>query len=204
MLFKISIRSSDKYGLIVLILCSIIVFKVSLVTAQQTVLEEINNYNPNNDGMSVILMIGDGMGYEHVKLARLVEVGKDGQLNMDELPITADVTTSTLDGLVTDSPASATAMATGNKTTKGRMALSPTGQILPTILEYANEIEKSTGVVTNAEVVDATSTAFYAHAIRYDYSEIIDQLTDDTDVDILMGGGNKRFEAIDYAKMRMR
>ena len=142
MLFKISIRSRDKYGLMVLILYSTIVFTVSPVTVQQTVLEEVNNNNPNNDGMFVILMIGDGMGFEHVKLARLVEVGKDGQLNMDELPITANVTTSTLDGLITDSPAAATAMATGNKTTKGKMALSPTGQILPTILEYATEINK--------------------------------------------------------------
>ena len=124
MLFKISIRSSDKCGLIVLILCSIIVFNVSPVTVQQTVLEEVNNYKPNNDGMSVILMIGDGMGYEHVKLARLVEVGKNGQLNMDELPITADVTTLNVDGLITDSAAAATAIATGNKTNNDKWSSS--------------------------------------------------------------------------------
>ena len=69
--------------------------------------------------LSLILMIGDGMGYEQVKLAQLVEVGEYGSLTMQQLMWNASVFTENILGEITDSAAAGTALATGNKTTNG-------------------------------------------------------------------------------------
>lgn len=203
--YKSSIYLNKKFLLILLIIYSTNVFTVTLTTPQLTFLEELENNNSNNDGLSVILMIGDGMGYDHVKLAHLAEVGKDGQLNMDKLPITADVTTHSMDDPITDSAAAATAFATGNKTNNQMLSVTPSGQVLPTILEYASEIEKSTGLVTGTEIIHATPAGFFAHVeTRNDYSEIRRQLIEDANVDIYMGGGRGGFQSLDIAKIRSR
>ena len=89
------------------------------------------------NGRSIILMIGDGMGPEQVELARWVEVGTEGFVNMEQLPLWLSCTTYSADNPVTDSAASATAMATGNKTDNLKIALSPDGITLETILEIA-------------------------------------------------------------------
>ncbi|MFX1515435.1 MAG: alkaline phosphatase [Promethearchaeota archaeon] len=188
----------------IFIFCSLIVCTVSQ-TKTQAIYSNKFDGKSNNSGLSVILMIGDGMGYDHVDLARLVEVGEGGRLNMDELPIIADVTTQDYDGLVTDSAASATALATGDKTNSGKLAIGPSGEILPTILECATTLEKSTGLITTTEIVHATPAGFFAHvAVRYDYHEILDQLVDEADVDVIMGGGRDRFDELEKAKMKIR
>ena len=55
----------------------------------------------------VILLIGDGMGRAHVEAA-----ARERSLRMNELPHVGEVVTSSLSG-ITESAASATAMATG-------------------------------------------------------------------------------------------
>ncbi|MFX0051437.1 MAG: alkaline phosphatase [Candidatus Hodarchaeota archaeon] len=160
------------------------------------ILEISSTYGSYSDtpGMSVILMIGDGMGPEQVKLARWTEVGEDGQLNMENLPYQANVTTNSLNNPITDSAAAATAIATGQKTNNGILSLTPAGQSLETILEYASTLKKNVGLVSTTEVTHATPAAFYAHVkSRYNYSEIARQLVDDADIDVIMGGGKDMF-----------
>ncbi|MFW9992298.1 MAG: alkaline phosphatase, partial [Candidatus Odinarchaeota archaeon] len=178
-----------------------IVILTSFITSSCTCsgsLEQKSSVNSRN----VIIMIGDGMGWEHVKLARLVEVGEKGPLDMERLPFWLNITTHNIDNGITWSCAAATAMATGNKTRNGFVAMSPSSEPLKTILEIAEDLGKSTGVVTTTEVSQATPACFMTHVSdRNNYSEITRQIVEDSDVDVLMGGGRSFFSADQIASM---
>ncbi|MBN1330300.1 MAG: alkaline phosphatase [Candidatus Heimdallarchaeota archaeon] len=142
-----------------------------------------NNY-------SIILMIGDGMGYNHVALGRYVEVGKGNNLTMENLPKQYSVYTNNINDLTTDSAAAGTALATGEKTYNGNVAVSISGEILKTILETAVELRKSTGIVTTTFIQHATPACFMTHInSRSNYEEITRQIIENANVDILLGGG---------------
>ena len=146
----------------------------------------------NSNDLSVILMIGDGMGFEHVKLAQWVEMGVNGTLSMQELPIQAEVQTRNIENTVTDSAASGTAIATGYKTYNGILSLSLAEVELPSILELSQDLYKSTGIVTTTEVTHATPAAFYSHVLDRGYdSQIVNQLAT-SNVNIVMGGGRNK------------
>ncbi|MFX0183837.1 MAG: alkaline phosphatase [Candidatus Hodarchaeota archaeon] len=147
------------------------------------------------DPFSIILMIGDGMGFEQVKLARWVEKGVEGQLDMETLPYSANVTTNSLDSTPTDSAAAATAIATGNKTENGFVSMTPERETLKTILEYAVELGKSTGIITTTQVYHGTPATFYSHMrSRNLYLDIVNQLTNESKVDLVLGGGQAEFK----------
>jgi len=145
---------------------------------------------------SVILMVGDGMGFGHVQLGSWVEVGKAANLTMATLGHSLSVTTYSADSAITDSAAAATAMATGHKTNNGRLSIDPGGLVLDTILEIAQGMNKSTGIVTTTAVRDATPAAFMTHVLsRTSYSEIIRQIVEDSRVEVILGGGLTDFSA---------
>ena len=62
---------------------------------------------------NIILLIADGMGPGHRTAARYVWYGPSGDLAMDGMPVAGSARTYSADNLVTDSAASATAMASG-------------------------------------------------------------------------------------------
>jgi alkaline phosphatase len=142
------------------------------------------------DAKSAILFIGDGMGPVQRQAARLSN-GRHG-LAMDALPVRGLVHTGCADPAVeaTDSAAAATALATGVKTNNGMIGMSPSGEVLPTILELAKRAGKATGLVTTCQVTDATPAAFAAHVPdRRDQSEIARQFIEESAVDLILGGG---------------
>ncbi|MHA2199176.1 MAG: alkaline phosphatase [Candidatus Thorarchaeota archaeon] len=154
-----------------------------------------------DEPLNVILMIGDGMGFEHVELARLVEVGENGSLVMQQLTWNASVATYCADNPITDSAAAATAMATGEKTNKNYVGRDTNGQALESILEYAQTLNKSTGVVTKTRIVDATPAGFMTHVpTRYEYVRIARQIMG-ADVDVLLGGGRDYFSSDNLTTM---
>jgi alkaline phosphatase len=136
---------------------------------------------------NVIFMIGDGMGPDQLELAKYVTDTK--VLAMEKLdPSPAMMTTRSLDG-VTDSSAAATAMATGYKTLNGWVGMLPDGSKPETILERAEAIGKSTGLVTDVSVYGATPAAFAAHAENRDFEqELTDQIAAH-EIEALFGGG---------------
>ena len=136
---------------------------------------------------NVIFMIGDGMGPDQLELAKFVTDTK--VLAMEKLdPSPAMMTTRSLDG-VTDSSAAATAMATGYKTLNGWVGMLPDGSKPETILERAEAIGKSTGLVTDVSVYGATPAAFAAHAKNRDFEqELTDQIAAH-EIEALFGGG---------------
>lgn len=141
----------------------------------------------------IILFIGDGMGPVQRAAARWVAVGPNGQLAMDALPVAGWSRTANVLGGITDSAAAATAMATGVKTTNGKIGQLPDGTPLVTILEQAQTRGLAVGLVTNTQMAHATPAAFAAHTgSRYAMAEIARQLLA-ARVDVLFGGGENAF-----------
>ncbi|SFS65072.1 alkaline phosphatase [Marininema halotolerans] len=145
---------------------------------------------------NVILMVGDGMGAAQRQAIRLSKVGLNNNLAMDDLSKAGLVHTSPDDpkNLITDSAASATAMASGVKTYNGAIGVNGKKQPVPTVLEKAKKMGKATGLVTTSQITDATPAAFGAHVeTRRDQSEIARQFIEVTKPDVLLGGGENYF-----------
>ncbi len=161
----------------------------------------LHNTSPN---LSIILMIGDGMGYEHIKLAGLVENGKNNSFCMEALQYKSNVTTFSEDNLVTDSAAAATAMATGSKTNNGMLSVLPNLVILETILEIAQNLGRATGIVTTTSITHATPAAFMTHVpSRSSTSEIVTQIVEKASVDIILGGGKSYFNSTQISDLEL-
>ena len=123
---------------------------------------------------NVILFLGDGMGDSEITVARNYQVGANGRLWMDTLPLTGEYTTYALQesnpsliDYVTDSAASGTGWATGFKTSNGRISsVAGTGAAVThysTILELAQRAGFKTGNVSTAEITDATPAVLDSH-----------------------------------------
>ncbi|MEE4660891.1 MAG: alkaline phosphatase [Halieaceae bacterium] len=118
---------------------------------------------------NVILIIGDGMGDQQITIARNYLEGARGRLLLDHLPLRSAVQVLTVDEqeqpvYVADSANSATAMATGVVTSRGRVAVAADGKtLLPTLLQQAEAAGLRTGLVATSSVTDATPAAFVAH-----------------------------------------
>jgi alkaline phosphatase/fibronectin type 3 domain-containing protein len=155
---------------------SSVFLSVALSTSAQT---------PKN----VILFIGDGMGFEHVKAARLYQ---GAPLSFENFPNNAQVRTYSANNAVTDSAAGASAMATGSKVNNGviSVALPGNGGELETTLEFFKKEGKTTGLITTAYLTHATPAGFGAHdSDRNNTTAIGTDLTTQTQPNVLFGGG---------------
>ena len=145
---------------------------------------------------NVIVLQGDGMGIAHRELIRLATVGQNAELAMDSLEVAGWVHTDPADPLatVTDSAAAATAYATGVRTYNGAVGVDAAGNPVPSLLEEARDLGKSTGLVTTSQVTDATPAAFGSHVLdRDDQSEIARQYLEESRPDVILGGGEDRW-----------
>lgn len=149
------------------------------------------------DVRNVILLIGDGMGVGQLTAAEAVN--GDGGLVMRSLPYKSLVTTYSVSGHVTDSAASATALATGYKTSNGAISVSSTGEVLTTVVEFAEALGMSTGVVTNTRITHATPACFMAHVSSRGSEAAIAQQVLASGVDVVLGGGSTYFSSLDPA-----
>lgn len=141
---------------------------------------------------NVIFINGDGMGASMREAARLNLSGLEGQLAMDRLAASGQLTTTPHDpkAVVTDSAAAATAWATGEKTYNGAISVDVDGNPLATLGQQAKAAYKATGLVTTAQVTDASPAAFFANtADRGQQDEIARQYLDVSKPDVILGGG---------------
>ena len=107
---------------------------------------------------------------------------------MERAPVVGLMHTWAADILATDSAAAATAMATGYKTDKGVLGLSPDGRTVRNLFETARGAGLATAVVTTSGLADATPGGFLTHvASRYDYDQVLLQVIDSR-TDVLIGG----------------
>jgi alkaline phosphatase len=147
---------------------------------------------PRVKARNVIFINGDGMAAAQREAARLYFAGLDGQLTMDKLPISGQLTTSPHDpsSPVTDSAAAASAWATGEKTYNGAISVDVDSNPLPTLGAQAKAAGKATGLVTTAQVTDASPAAFFSNtANRSAQDEIARQYIEVTKPDVILGGG---------------
>lgn len=177
----------------------------------------------------VILIIGDGMDDQQITIARNYLHGANGRLLLDTLPLRASAQVLTVEDAVNgkpvyvaDSANTATSMATGRVTSRGRIGTAAGSDApLANITEMAKAAGLRTGLVTTSSVTDATPAAFAARInfrlcenpqlmvdINYrdiplgDCSQhlksrggrgsIAEQLAEST-LDVLLGGGRKHF-----------
>jgi len=147
---------------------------------------------------NIILIIGDGMGVEQVKAAGYYEHGQEGLLSFEEFPYKTDQTTRSANSSITDSAASATAMATGVKVSNGVLSIEIPGRrfYLNTLLEIAAHEGKATGLVTTTHSVHATPAAFGSHVSnRNSYKSIGYQYMNKSRPDVIFAGGNTNLSA---------
>jgi len=140
---------------------------------------------------NIILLIGDGMGFEQVRAAGIYQHGQGGTLSFEKLPFQGRVSTFSASDAITDSAAAATAMATGTKVNNGviSMAIPGDGSPLTTVLENFTSAGAASGLVTTTTITHATPAAFAAHApSRTNQPEIADDYLNETRPDVLMGG----------------
>jgi alkaline phosphatase len=151
---------------------------------------------------NVIILIPDGMSTDGVTLTRWVY--NDGKpLNMDEIA-SGLVRTHNSDTIIADSAPGGTALATGHKTQDKLIGVKPKKATLygshksdeedyyapvPSVLELAKSMKKSTGIIATSEIMHATPADFTAHAThRKNYNNITEQQVFQN-IDVVFGGG---------------
>jgi len=154
--------------------------------------QEHHQHNAGKSPKSVIFINGDGMSAAHREAARLYLQGLDGKPRMDRLPESGNLTTDSRDPntYVTDSAAAATAWATGHKTYNGAISVDVNQNPLPTLGMQAKKAGKATGLVTTAQVTDASPAAWFSQtADRGQQDEIARQYLEKSKPDVILGGG---------------
>lgn len=180
-----------------------IVAAVTLLSAACTATKQLdmgdvqtNVTTPKN----IIMVISDGMGPAYTTAYRLYK--DDPNTPMVELtaldPFLVGTTRTypaSVSGYITDSAASATALAAGIKTYNGAIGLDVDKTPLESVLQRAKKVGKKTGVAVTSQIVHATPAAYVAHnESRNNYNEIADSFLDDrinnkNVVDVMLGGG---------------
>ncbi len=140
---------------------------------------------------NVVLMIGDGMGLGQTA-ALMIESGYQPTA-FDRAHSVAVCKTYSANNRVTDSGASATAMATGHKTANSRIGVLPDGTAVENLTELAKAKGLATGIVVTSHLADATPSGFVAHVGNRHESERIAGMFAVADIDVLAGGGRQFF-----------
>ena len=155
---------------------------------------------------NVILFIGDGMSIANRTAARILSKGIiqgkfQGKLSFDDMPYSAMIGTSGVDSLITDSANSMSAYTTGHKSSVNALGVyvsRATDNLahpkVETIVELIKRKTKmSVGIVSDAEIQDATPAALVAHTRRRaDKQYIADELFF-KNIDVILGGGGAYF-----------
>jgi len=160
----------------------------------------------------VVFFIGDGMGFEHVELARRWAAADSSALPFVDWPLRLAVSTTPAGAppydpeaywgdpasrhhKVTDSAAAATALATGVKTGNGMLGLTPDGRPLHNLTEWLGERGLACGVVSTVPFVHATPAGFAVHVPRRDdYLKIARQLLLETRLRVIIGCGHPHYD----------
>lgn len=148
--------------------------------------EPTSNKKPNN----VILLIGDGMGVSHIYAGITSNLG---QMYIQNFKKIGFQTTYSASDYTTDSAASGTALATGNKTYNGAIGVNADTVIVENIREKCEKQGMATGVVATASITHATPASFVAHQPQRSMYEAIAADFLETNIDVFIGGGYKHF-----------
>lgn len=176
--------------------------------AKRTIYYDVVNTAAPKKAKNVVLFIGDGMSLQMREIARILSKGiTEGKYNdllaMEKMSNTAIITTSGYDSLVTDSANSASAYATGQKGVVNAMGTYTDSTKDPfddpkveNIVELAKRTRgMATGIVSTANITDATPAAMVAHTRkRGELNFIAETMLDPQHrPDVILGGGSRQF-----------
>jgi len=169
-------------------------------SASETAVLTVKPIEEMQSPKNIIMVIADGMGPAYTTSYRYFN---DDPLTehieetvFDRLLVgSASTYPARVSGVVTDSAAGATALATGFKTYNGAIALDVNKNSVETVLEFAKKQGKKTGVVVTSQINHATPASYLAHNVsRENYNEIADSYLDNgINADVYLGGGWKYF-----------
>ncbi len=130
----------------------------------------------------VFLFIGDGMGFSNIAVAESYlsyKAGKLGgeMLTMTRFPYFGTATSYSADANVTDSSASGTAIASGEKTYNGGLGINADGEPVKSMAYDFKEDGYQIGIMSTVPINHATPGSFYASSrSRDDYYDISRQI----------------------------
>ena len=149
----------------------------------------------------VILLIGDGMGDNHI---RNTQLNYDRAMYVDELEYKGHISTFSNHTVCTDSAAAASALATGRKYNNYEVTHHD-GVDIASITEQAKAAGYGVAVVTTDVLSGATPACFSAHAPERALTDVIISSQIAGSADLLMGRGSQqytnaqaRFEAVGF------
>ena len=149
----------------------------------------------------VILLIGDGMGDNHI---RNTQLNYDRAMYVDELEYKGHISTFSNHTVCTDSAAAASALATGRKYNNYEVTHHD-GVDIASITEQAKAAGYGVAVVTTDVLSGATPACFSAHAPERTLTDVIISSQIAGSADLLMGRGSQqytnaqaRFEAVGF------
>ena len=179
------------------VLASLMVISCTQLQANNPIKAEPST---DNTPKNIIMVIGDGMGPAYTSAYRYFNDDPNTpaieQTVFDRHFIgTSSTYPAPESGYITDSAASATALSTGVKTYNAAIGFDINRQPVETVLEYAKQSGKKTGVVATLQINHATPASYLAHnEHRYNYNAIADSYIDDgIKADLYLGGGWKYF-----------
>ena len=146
-----------------------------------------------DDVKNVIILIGDGMGFNHLNSTEKVH-GVDLSI-YNRFEYYGEQTTRSASALVTDSAAGGTALAVGTKTINGYVGVYPTDPLgviaVPaSVTDVAMKYGKATGIVTSDSIMGATPSSFSAHVRDRDLSKEIFAQQVVSDIDLIWGAAS--------------
>jgi len=155
---------------------------------------------------NVIFLIADGLSIGHRTAARILSEGvsegkANGKLAMDQMQRMGLMGTSSVDAITVDSANSMSAYMTGQKSSINALGVYADRTDDPmddprqeTIVELIRRTtKKSVGIVSDAELEDATPAATVSHTRKRDEKAAIVQFFLDMKPDVLLGGGSAYF-----------
>lgn len=136
-------------------------------TAAQTEADQLKDLKPVK---YVFLFIGDGMSLPQRMMAEEFSRSTTGKgLTINAMPVQGYSKTSSASNFITDSAASGTAIACGEKTNNGRIGMDAEGKKdLESVAELAKKNGRSVGILTSITINHATPASFYAHNVSRD------------------------------------
>ena len=173
---------------------------ISAKVGKFTLAEPQGSYTPSavNDKAkvrNVILLIGDGMGLGAVTSSMFAN---GGELTMTNLKTVGFVRTQSANSFTTDSAASGTAYATGQKTNNGFIGVNPDKEPIPNIPEKISSYGYACGVVTTDPITGATPASFFAHQGSRGDSENIAADLPNSKLCFASGGNEKSFNSLPF------
>src|SRR5215469_6915340 len=155
---------------------------------------------------NVILFIGDGMSVANRTAARILSKGITegkyyGALSFDDMPHMALIGTSGVDSIITDSANSMSAYTTGHKSSVNALgvyvARNKDNLAHPKVETITELVKRKTkmavGIVSDAEIEDATPAGMVAHTRRRADKDVIAEELFLSGADVIMGGGSAYF-----------